>query len=983
MHVEVRPPVMPNFFHAAHGAAFLIVLTVVVSCHDVHAQSYPFQTYTTAEGLVQSAVSCFHQDSRGYLWVGTWGGFSRYDGHEFWSYRNSAFRVTCISDDANDSLWVGTTAGLARFAFGDTVFRWSRAADHSIPSDQILSMLKDHSGNMWVGTDKGLAVFTTVGKRLLFDRTGGLQDDYIADLKEDNAGAILIASSRGVMRCRLNGFHLSDVKLLRENAITGQLIVLSDGSLLATSPGDRSVMQLRDSVWHRVFCCDDIDPSIQVRSLAEDDHGVLWIGTTLGLVVLENDHMSRIPRNQRLSNQYIATIYKDREHVLWFGSESGAFKLAPTPFRNYSYATGLEEDHVIAIFVDRNETCWLGTYHGVTRLARDGGMKSFGVGDGLPHPTVHAFAQGLAGNVWIGSWTGLVLCERDRLRTGLGGPLGRTNVIRLYRDHAGFLWCGGRGRIFKMTPGGEVVQTLGPQEGIPDCGISALFMDAGGILWFGTDSHGCGYYRDGRVTRLGAREGLPDPWVMSIAQDRHGTIWCATQHGAVFWDGNRFEAVKTAEEELRIGIVSFVVRDSMEHMWFGTQRGIYEWCDSLIRHFDTNDGLVADPTRCGYVDACGDLWVGTVGGVSRLTIGNLPENRGSPPVQLDGLSAADDSPNCIRGSFSYDENTITAYFNSLSFRDERHTEFQWMLAGFDAAWQPPRTERSVRYTHLPSGDYEFLVRVRNGNSPWSDPARAAFVIHPPIWGTWWFLGFSVVTLAAGLVLVYRRRVRSLEKEKRAEQEFSRQLLGLQEGERKRIAGELHDSIVQNLLVAKNKSLLGLQKARDPVRVSQELTEISGALSDAIEEVRQIAHNLRPYQLDRLGLTQALRSLVDTVNESSVTVFATDIDNIDGVLTPDMCTTLYRILQEALNNILKHACATHASIAVRHRPGSIVIAVRDDGVGFRPVSASAVRSHGFGLTGIERRVRMLHGTLEISSEEGAGTLVSITIPMHTG
>jgi signal transduction histidine kinase len=188
--------------------------------------------------------------------------------------------------------------------------------------------------------------------------------------------------------------------------------------------------------------------------------------------------------------------------------------------------------------------------------------------------------------------------------------------------------------------------------------------------------------------------------------------------------------------------------------------------------------------------------------------------------------------------------------------------------------------------------------------------------------------------------------------------------------------------VQNLLVAKNRSLLGMKKAADPGRVTRELSEISNALTDAIDEVREIAHNLRPYQLDRLGLTQALQSLAEKMSESSTTKFSTDIDNIDSLFTAETSTILYRIVQESVNNILKHSGASDASISVKRNPPNVDIIVRDNGRGFRDDQSLVHYTHGFGLSGIEQRVKMLGGALTIDSAANVGTTIYITIPLQT-
>jgi signal transduction histidine kinase len=201
----------------------------------------------------------------------------------------------------------------------------------------------------------------------------------------------------------------------------------------------------------------------------------------------------------------------------------------------------------------------------------------------------------------------------------------------------------------------------------------------------------------------------------------------------------------------------------------------------------------------------------------------------------------------------------------------------------------------------------------------------------------------------------------------------------QETERKRIAGELHDSLVQNLLIVKNRALLGQQASNDPHRASKEFSEITTVITGAIDEVRGIAHNLRPYQIDRLGLTRALKALVESLNGASATVFMASIENVDGRFKPDGEILVYRIVQEATNNILKHAAASSASVSASPTGGAIEIAIRDNGKG---LGADPGHQNGFGLTNVEQRVHMLGGALTIHSSPGTGTTLIITIPVTT-
>jgi signal transduction histidine kinase len=154
------------------------------------------------------------------------------------------------------------------------------------------------------------------------------------------------------------------------------------------------------------------------------------------------------------------------------------------------------------------------------------------------------------------------------------------------------------------------------------------------------------------------------------------------------------------------------------------------------------------------------------------------------------------------------------------------------------------------------------------------------------------------------------------------------------GERKRIAAGLHDSLGQNLLIIKNRALLGLQRRLENGEAQTQLEEISTVSSQALDEVREIAYDLHPYQIDRLGLTKAVQAMLRKVASASDIEFAMDIDNIDGFFPKDSEINIYRIVQESIHNILKHAEARHASVAIKRDARSVQISITDTARAFR-------------------------------------------------
>jgi signal transduction histidine kinase len=152
-------------------------------------------------------------------------------------------------------------------------------------------------------------------------------------------------------------------------------------------------------------------------------------------------------------------------------------------------------------------------------------------------------------------------------------------------------------------------------------------------------------------------------------------------------------------------------------------------------------------------------------------------------------------------------------------------------------------------------------------------------------------------------------------------------------------------------------------------------------SQAIEEVRQITYNLRPHQLDRLGLTHAVRAALNRVSDHSSISFASVVDGIDGLLDAEAEIHFYRIVQESLNNIIKHSGATEVAVVVKRHQHSISLSVRDNGRGFEAnVSNGPDSNHeGFGLKGIEERTRILRGKLTVESKPGMGASLTVELP----
>jgi signal transduction histidine kinase len=203
----------------------------------------------------------------------------------------------------------------------------------------------------------------------------------------------------------------------------------------------------------------------------------------------------------------------------------------------------------------------------------------------------------------------------------------------------------------------------------------------------------------------------------------------------------------------------------------------------------------------------------------------------------------------------------------------------------------------------------------------------------------------------------------------------RRVVAAQEEERRRLALELHDETGQALtsILLGLKAIGGAETKEDAQRAE---ADVRGLVVQALQDVRALAVELRPSALDDFGLGPAVERLAQTFGERSG-ISTTVETHLDDRLPPELETTLYRVVQEALSNVVKHAGAERVSIVLAQRGSGVAATIDDDGQGF---DESLIRPDALGLTGMRERLALVGGTLEIESAPGSGTTVAARVPV---
>jgi signal transduction histidine kinase/ligand-binding sensor domain-containing protein len=984
---------------------FHILFLVLLLPRDAAGQELPIQSYTIREGLPSNTIKALIQDSQGYIWVGTTNGLARYDGYEFAVFTTadglSDSYITDLAESPAEPgvIWIGTVAG------GLCAYKDGRCAvidgGETVEERYISDVHADRKGNVWYGGQRGLKVIDHGAIRWI-RKLDALPPSNIM-LSESKDG-VVYAAIRDTLY-RISGETL--VPLPAPGGRTEPILTISPDSsdnIWAMRQDSLLVRYTHSTITYQRKL--SFHPGI---SMADDGRGNLWLSLYRNLIKFSIAYPEKITsydRRDGLPEAILGPLLVDREKNLWIGSlADGLKKLSHFNYRTLSTsAPGRYSRNIWGIF-DRQERCWIGTAGQLLEVYPGGEKRevtAHRIGSAGPSVEILPLGMSESGTLY------LTLADRKTLyrfqvsHDG-GGPSSMRELaaIPVFPRLSGTILNG------CITRGGDIVlgiadtgiavfgandflpkQLITPADGLLGRSIIIVYEDAGGDVWAGDFTEGLTrlHKENGRWKVAGAytvRDGLPDNHIRSIAQDGQGRLWIGTRYGGVTcYDGHQYRTI--ARKDGLHGDKIWDIAPAGNTVWVGTDYGL-ERIDAATFTVVQAPSILAGSNvlRCGITGE-GKVWFLTPYSLNVYDFTSEETNLMPPPVRITAMTVnGKDRDLAALSDLQSDEDDCIIDFVGLSYRDDGVKRYQYRLEGMDRDWHTT-SQRAVTMAGLSPNTYTFAVRALNSDGVASAvPAMLRFRILPPFWQRWWFVATGALCVAGIVAYGVKRRVRALERDRLVQYEFSRRLIESQENERKRIASELHDSIGQNLLIIKNRAMFGLQGADAGSPVAEHLREITALSGDTIDQAREISYNLRPYQIDRIGLTKALQSIVTRMSRATTMTIAGDIEPIDDLFPKEQEIIIYRILQEAMNNVVKHSGAATASVTIRNDVSTISIVIADTGKGFPvpPIHHGQVEGSGLGLRSIGERVRILGGSLTINSSPGQGTTLSILLPVQ--
>ena len=919
------------------------------------------------------------------------------------SSKNFHQPVSCITGDGEGNIWVGTY-GSGLFKIKDFQIERHILKDNfsknTINSDIITTLFYDKTTNM-------LDIGTWTGGMNVFNLNNEEMNYFI---ENDNCQmGISCNSIKGIFRDSGNILWISTHNgLNRYEEATGNFIKFFHDPCDGRSLSNNVLM-----------------------GMCEDREGLIWIGTrNHGVNVFSYDENKfinfRYEKNNSnsLNCDSVISVFADRTGVLWFGTfGEGLCKVDRLQKKFYNHINcdsdlnNLNANRITSIYFDSRNNLWLGTLSDGMYSAKieNGSMKSEKFSQ-IDKKLVSCIVEDRNKTLWIASQQ-KGLCSYN-FTTGhfeiykheeYNFETERIFPILIDKHNENILWIGtdnfGLLKFNLETKKFYDKSEINPE--LSNITIYSLYQNDKGILFIGTNGKGL-YLIDmtdplnlRNVSLKGENGAASQNSIWCISEDKQKNIWLGTSNGLFKFINteNKF-TVFTEADGLANNIIFGILFDNSGEMWLSTNNGISKFNPETERfkNYNINDGITADDFHSFsyYRSKDNTMYFGSSNGITYFTPSEIEDNPNIPELTITDFEIFNEKVTpypentflkkninyAKEINLTYKESVFSFKFAALIFNNPQKNQYAYKMEGFDKDWTYCGDRKRVTYTNLDHGEYVFRVKGSNNDGVWNEEGTAIKInITPPYWKTLWFKGLGVLSVIAATGYSYRQRLEKLEKETRAQEEFTRKLIEAQENQRKRIAHELHDTIAHEVLISKNKALLALRHKDDKARLEKTLEEISELSSSTITEVRNIAYNLHPHQLERLGFTKTIKSIINEVSKSTDLNFVFETDNVDDLLSKESEINLFRVIQESISNIIKHSGATEVILKVTRADKDIHVMMIDNGKGFDVNSREFTKAiSGFGLSGILERIKYMNGEIHIDSEIGKGTTIKFKIPI---
>ena len=754
-------------------ASFLIFIFNLLFFFSGITQSYRFKIYDSEKDGIYPYIYSVHQDSIGFLWLGTGEGLFRFDGHTF-----KNIDLAKISGDNFISASTSDNKGKNWFGHNDgkiTIINGNETINIDIPSKNpgtINSIISENDGSVWVATQNaGICKISSNLKIQLFSKAFEGQQVYSINFMGKN---ILVGTGNGLYvfnpkkpneLIEINNSPTTKIECIYFSKYTGNYYFGTE---------DAGIYSLTGLSVKEIFTELKLS-EVSVKDIVCEPNGSLWIATMgKGLINIpfsSNNNSYQKPiifdQSNGLNSQNIKKLLFDREQNIWIGTYGSGLA---TFFENYfTFILNNDKTDFSITATHPGKNCiWAGTYGKLIKILSDqiNLPVYFSENNGIPNDKITALYLDKDNMLWIGTdKKGIYTFDIEKEKT-IPYYISDDQLINSISSIDGFgenIFIGTHNGLVVICKDKKTKRIFTTLDGLPHNFINHLITDVNSNVWLATPTNYLSCYNNEHIKKI--KISLSDEMVKinSLNFDIKGHLWLATYGNGVYVKTDSTFKNYNISNGLLSDYCYSIISDETGTVWVGHRQGISSIYQTSIQQFGKSRDILNDCNiNANCIDNNGIVWLGTTNGLLRYDFRKNAINRIPPVVTINSIKFNDIGIKSIgKISMPYSLYKVRVDFSGITFRNPEMVTYKYMLEGYDQDWSEQTYNNFAIFPRLGDGKYTLLIKAYNSHGICtSEPYKLEILIEPPLWKKWWFILLCVVILIYSLYLFIKIRERN-------------------------------------------------------------------------------------------------------------------------------------------------------------------------------------------------------------------------------
>ncbi len=898
-----------------------IVLFILFFHFFATAQKASYSSFSTIDGLTQSQVVGIVQDNQGYLWLGTYGGLSRFNGGKFSNYTstNGLYDNHVVSLQLiNGEIYAGHIGGISYFNQGvvKSISLPTYARQHPV------TCIIEYNGRILVATNGGGLLELKNG---VFQKINTRRNmEFIRDLK--------------IHKNKLCIATYEQVWVTEDLFLYDSLVMIPDGNIISLFPSLNELLigtymnGLFSYIWSESRLV-EIENTLRlsIKQFAQAKSGVILIATSGGLLEYRNRTIKLKSVENGLPINNISSIRIDRNDNVWIGSQGKGVLLAPNEnITFYDGQSGLPSDLIISAFQMKNGTYVLGTTDAALHFTKDFHNFSSKAID-IP---AWVILNDVDGRFWFSSMDGIKgedqegnsveYTYRNGLAFGKVRHLHKIDHNQMYITSEAGVVLYNKGRCYPLTDSEHSIDVL-------TCAYPFK-----GVLLVGTEK-GMYYVKDKKYTYV---PGIQSK-VNSFQQIDDGRLFVGTEEGIYLFDGVNVERINFSPFS-STNFINFLIAKNND-LIAGTNNGVvvlrFKGNKFTVTRLTRNNGLIDPETNAGtaFFDKNDILWFGTPSGFVRVDYESFVANNehvsllfkdvrlNYKPFDIAKYHGRYIDGKIVGLVFPHDKNNLQFDFDIIALKDYENISFQYKLEGLETEWSPNTSALTVTYSNLQPRDYILKARLVNEEGVVLDEFSMSFIIRPAYYKTWWFICLVSMSLVS-LTLIFVR-VRIQREKMQAELEKAEMRTRLVQLEQQSLNASMNRHFIFNSL----NSIQYFINISDKLSANKYLSNFAKLIRKNLDTSSEDDNMISlDQEIERLRLYLSLESM--RFNGAFTYEIISTVNDLEDIRIPAM------MVQPFVENSIIHGVLPRNDkngriiVEVKDDKGDLIISVLDNGIG---------------------------------------------------